>query len=331
MDGQQRCLQIGFVMIVTAVILRLLSAGAPEPLAKALEDPQTAAFLLYLETGRVVHPTPPTVPTQPEPTLPPTLPPETLPATQPEAESLCFSASDASLVEVRYHAAYRPDLGALVTMPLGWDLQKANPAVLILHTHATESYDPRGEAYEESADYRTLDTRYNMVSIGAYLSKLLEQGGITVIHDTTLHDYPSYNGSYSASRNTAKAYLKEHPEILMVLDLHRDAAEKDGGQLDTSVQVDGKECAQLMMVVGTRQQGWENNMALAVKLTALLEKQHPGSTRPISFRTQQFNQDLSPGALLVEVGAAGNSRQEALRAVEILAEGILALSKGANA
>jgi stage II sporulation protein P len=327
MDGQQRCLQIGSVMILAAIILRLLSAGALEPLAKAVESPETMAFLLYLETGRVVHPDEPTTPA---PSTEAALPPQTVPLTEPEQAALCFSDADASLVEVRYHAAYRPDLGLLVTSPLQWDLQKASPAVLILHTHATESYDPAAEYYEQSSDYRTLDTGYNMVSIGAYLASLLEQGGITVLHDTTLHDYPSYNGSYSASRKTAQTYLKAHPQILMVLDLHRDAAENNGGQLDTSVQVGGHECAQLMMVVGTRQQGWEQNMALAVKLTALLEKQHPGSTRPISFRTQQFNQDLSPGALLIEVGAAGNSRQEALRAVEILAEGILALAKGAN-
>jgi stage II sporulation protein P len=85
-----------------------------------------------------------------------------------------------------------------------------------------------------------------------------------------------------------------------------------------------------MMVVGTRQELWQSNMALAVKLTALLEKQNPGITRPISFRTQRFNQDLSPGALLVEVGAAGNSRQEALTAAKMLAQAIIFLSKGAN-
>jgi stage II sporulation protein P len=71
-------------------------------------------------------------------------------------------------------------------------------------------------------------------------------------------------------------------------------------------------------------------MALAVKLTAQLEKMYPGITRPISFRSQRFNQDLSSGALLVEVGAAGNTRQEALQAAQALAEGILALAGGAN-
>jgi stage II sporulation protein P len=71
-------------------------------------------------------------------------------------------------------------------------------------------------------------------------------------------------------------------------------------------------------------------MALAVKLTAVLEKLHPGITRPISLRKQQFNQDLCPGALIVEVGAAGNTHAEAETAIHALAEAILALSWGAN-
>lgn len=327
MDQQQRSLGIGSVLIMTAVILRLLGTGALEPLAAVLEEPETASFLLYLETGRVVRPTEATLT---EPTNPPTAPPETQPtaATQPE-QVYCFSAADASLVDVRYYASYRPDLQAMVTQPLDWCLKGEEPTVLIVHSHATESYDPSGEPYEQSSAYRTLDTGHNMVSIGAKLTELLEAGGIRVIHDTTLHDYPSYNASYSASRKTVQGYLEQYPGLLLILDLHRDAVD-GGSQPDTSATVHGQESAQLMMVVGTRQQGWERNMELAVKLTAVLERLHPGVTRPISFRTQQFNQDLSPGALIVEVGAAGNTRQEALQAVHALAESILALANGSQ-
>lgn len=325
MDWQQRSLGIGSVLIVAAVILRLLSTGALEPLAAALEEPKTAALLVYLETGRVVHPT---LPPQTVPVTEPTSPTEPPPAeTEPE-EIYCFSPSDAALVDVQYYASYRPDLQAMVTQPLVWNLNAAQPAVLILHSHATESYLPNG-CYQESSPYRTLDTGYNMVSIGAYLTQLLEAGGIRVIHDTALHDYPSYNASYAASRKAAQEKLAQYPQLMLIIDLHRDGV--DGtNQPDTSATVHGQESAQLMMVVGTRQQGWESNMALAVKLTAVLEKLHPGVTRPISFRKQQFNQDLSPGALLIEVGAAGNTHQEALRATEALAEGILTLAKGAN-
>ena len=52
--------------------------------------------------------------------------------------------------------------------------------------------------------------------------------------------------------------------------------------------------------------------------------------RPINFRTERFNQDLLPGALLIEVGAAGDSLDQALVAAEALGEGIAALSRGAN-
>lgn len=334
MDLQRRCLGIGSVLILSAVILRLLCAGALEPLAAALESPDTAAFLLYLETGRVVHPA---LPTQPQivETDPPAVetlpqPVQTEPPTTQSDARLCFAADDASLVQVRYHADYRPDLQAMVTGTLDWSLWGAQPTVLILHSHATESYDPAAEPYTSTTAYRTLDTDRNMVSIGAHLASVLEGKGIRVIHDTSLHDHPSYNDSYIASRAAVQAQLGQNPGILLVLDLHRDAVDGENGQLDTSCQVGGRESAQLMLVVGTRQTGWEQNMALAVKLTALLEKQNPGITRPISFRTQRFNQDLSPGALLVEVGAAGNSRQEALVAVEALAEAIVTLANGAN-
>jgi stage II sporulation protein P len=328
MDLQRRCLGIGSVMIVAAVILRLLSAGAWQTIGAALESPETAAFLLYLETGRIVHPQPEPLSTEPSPTtLPTTVPTE--PVDAPVAVP-CFGPMDAALVDVRYHASYRPDLQQMVTSTLRWDLCADEPTVLILSSHATESYDPKAEPYTASGAYRTLDTERNMISIGSYVADLLENAGIHVIHDTTPHDYPSYNDSYIASRKTVQQYLKQYPTIRLVLDLHRDATDENAAQLDTSAVADGQESAQLMLVVGTRQEGWQSNMALAVKLTALLEKQNPGITRPISFRTQRFNQDLSPGALLVEVGAAGNTRQEALTAAEMLAKAIIALSKGAN-
>ena len=69
-------------------------------------------------------------------------------------------------------------------------------------------------------------------------------------------------------------------------------------------------------------------MALALKLHVLLERNDPGICRPISFRTERFNQDMSPGAMLIEVGAAGDTLQQALTAAEALAEGITQLARG---
>ena len=80
-----------------------------------------------------------------------------------------------------------------------------------------------------------------------------------------------------------------------------------------------------------RSPNWQENLSLGLKLQAVLQQKYPGICRPLTLRAQRFNQDLSPGALLIEVGAAGNTRREALTAMEALAEGILALAKGTTA
>ena len=152
-----------------------------------------------------------------------------------------------------------------------------------------------------------------------------------MIHDRALHDYPSYNGSYSDARKSIRKYLAEYPTIRLVLDLHRDAADTPSGQLRTLASTGAGDCAQLMLVMGSSASGlkhpdWEQNLSLALKLQAVLERNDPGITRSTVLRAQRFNQDLSPGCLLVEVGAAGNTHAEALRAADALAEGILALA-----
>jgi stage II sporulation protein P len=75
---------------------------------------------------------------------------------------------------------------------------------------------------------------------------------------------------------------------------------------------------------------WKENLALALKLHVLLERENPGIMRPVNLRSQRFNQDLSAGALLIEVGAAGNTRKEALLTARKLAEAIVTLAGGCS-
>ena len=166
-----------------------------------------------------------------------------------------------------------------------------------------------------------------MLSIGRRVQALLGESGIVAVQDTSLHDYPSYNGSYADARKSIKKLLVEYPTIQMVLDLQRDPS---GGasQMRTLAHVDGSDSAQLMIVVGTNYDTWEENLSLALKLHAQLETACPGITRPLQLRGQRFNEDLSPGGLLIEVGAAGNSHDEALTAAGELAKAIIALAKG---
>ena len=311
MELQQRTRRFGWKIILWACILRLLTGDT---------------FLTYLETGRNVRFSASSgeISLHLRESPPPRLPRQQVPV---------FGAADAALVEMDYDCALRPDLEALLEEPLDWSLAGEVPTVLILHTHTTESYTKTGEEYEESSEFRTLSEEYNMVSIGDQMAQLLAAAGIGVIHDRQLHDYPSYNGSYVHARTSTEEILKDHPSIRLILDLHRDALEKNGSQLRTLARVEGQESAQLMLVVGTNvsrqaHKNWEQNLSLALKLQVQLERMYPGLMRPLNLRQQRFNQDLSAGALLIEVGAAGNSRREALTAAQALAAGIIALAEG---
>lgn len=341
MEKPDKYLRICVGAIILAVVLRLVSGGAVGQVLRNVSEQDVVSAAVFLQTGRLVKPTPPeTVSAETQaPTTAPTEAPTTAPTepepTLPEEEKAVFAMADADLVQVNSVCGYTADVKTLIQQPLNWDLRQQAPTVLIVHTHGTESYK-NTENYVASSAYRTRDKNYNMVSVGARLKKQLEKGGISVLHDKTMHDSPSYSNAYFNARQSVEAYLKKYPSIALVLDIHRDSvADSSGKQMKFSMQVQGKSVARLMLVVGTDAGGfvhpnWQENMALAVKLHAQLEKNTPGICRSISFRSQRFNQDLSPGALIVEVGAAGNTRAEALRAADLLAQGILDLAVGAN-
>lgn len=316
---EQRALQIGAAALALALLLRLAATweNGKQELSKTL---------LFFSTGRLitetVSPEQETVwerPVESEPTEPVVAP--------------VFGEEQLSLVQV--NADWSVDTLSLLQQPLQWNLISDAPTVLILHTHGSESYEKQAD-YAETSPYRTLDTRYNMVSVGDRVAELLEAGGVHVIHDRTVHDYPSYNDAYDHARSAIERYLAENPEIVLVLDLHRDASEDaSGNQTSYGVTINGASTANLMLVMGSDTgslpyPNWEQNLALAVKLQAQLEQTHPGLCRPVKVVDSRYNQDLCPGGLLVEVGTAGNTHEEALRAAEFLAEGILALAHGAN-
>ncbi len=337
MDHQERSLRLGAVLILCALLLRLCSAGFFRPVAEFFAKPDIAAFLVYLETGRKVRFSPSTEPVAVfanESALP-DFARETAATTEPPEKVLpVFAPADTENLKFKNSSGLKFDASALISEPLQWNLAEGEPAVLILHTHATESYTKDdGEVYKETSAFRTLDEHYNMVSVGDHLRSLLEEGGITVLHDRQLHDYHSYNGSYSNARKALKRHLKENPSLLLVLDLHRDASGDDQNQMRTLATVEGEDAAQIMFVIGTgsaalKNPHWEQNLSLALKLQVQMERLASGICRNVNLRAQRFNQDLTAGTLLVEVGAAGNTRPEALAAVEVLARAILDLAQG---
>ncbi len=319
---RQKTIRVGLSAILCALVLRLFAAGVPGKLLARLGQPKIAAFFLSLETGRDVRFSPSIEAFSPDFMESPAA------ATVPPMEPSLPSFSDPEEVRIYNASGKSPDIAALLAQPLQWELRGEEPTVLILHTHTTESYTKNGETYAETASWRTADEEYNMLCIGARLKDKLAERGIVAIQDRETHDYPSYNGSYIDARGSIQAYLEAYPTIRLVLDLHRDASSGSGGQMRTAATVGGVSSAQLMVVIGGNHENYEENLSVGLKLHAMLERQHPGITRPLQIRGAKYNQDLFSGALLIEVGAAGNTRQEALTAAEALAEAIGGLAGG---
>lgn len=327
MDQENKVLRFGAAVILCAIVFRLLSGGILAPVVQLLQNDRAVALMMFLETGRSVRLAEDT----PEQEWTAESPAPELIATEPSPAPV-FQAQDLDLVKLRSSVSWEPDLAGLLTEPVKLSLKSDAPTVLILHTHATESYTRQpGQNYTESGSYRTLDENYNLLRLGDELARKLEAAGIQVIHDRSLHDYPSYNDSYAHARTSLKAYLEQCPSIDLVLDIHRDAADTSGGQLATHVSNGETEAAQLMLVMGTGANGqshpnWRQNLSLALKLQVQLERVFPGICRPLSLRGSRFNQDLHPNMVLVEVGAAGDTLEEALAAIDPLAQAIISLS-----
>ena len=279
----------------------------------------------------------------------PASPPESQPETQPEpaarpaplselAEGLTFADNGvhaetvnptntsnyavAGDVLIRNRSERDLDAAAMASGDFAARYSSEGPQVLILHTHGSEAYSmPPGQEYTPTGSYRTDDTNVNVVRVGDEIAAVLSTYGISVLHDRTLHDVPSYNDAYYNSYDAAVAYREKYPSLVYILDIHRDAVSDADGNQYKLVTLEDPNAAQVSFIMGVKQEGWEENMKLAVAVQHTIQQSFPTLMRPISRVYANYNQGITPGTLLVEIGAAGNSLDEAIYAGRLFAKG----------
>ena len=120
-----------------------------------------------------------------------------------------------------------------------------------------------------------------------------------------------------------------------MLDVHRDALAASDGTIYKVVAGTVDNCAQVMMVMGSDAAGashpnWKVNLALALSIQNALAKKWATLARPVVLRTARFNQHLSTGSILVEVGTHGNTLQEAITAARLYARTVAELMVAAS-
>ena len=232
------------------------------------------------------------------------------------------------------------DIAAEAAQPLPFAIEKdsAAPQVLIMHTHATEDYRLSAGLWFTPGDgARSTDRSINMCAVGRVMADTLNAAGICTLHDETLNDYPSYTGSYANSRAVVQQYLAQYPSIKVVLDVHRDAIETENGSRMAPVcTVNSQQAAQVMIICGCDNgssislPNYRQNLRFAAAWERAMEGTFPGLTRPVLFSYRFYNQDLTTGSLLIEVGGHGNNLNEALYAGQLAAEGLIEALRSAD-
>ena len=242
-------------------------------------------------------------------------------------DSIRIQTIDMSSEGITFNNAsgYAIDKNALIARPLEFSSEKDKPRVLIVHTHTSE-------AYSDSPGARSRNDKENVVRIGKEISDYLNDNGIYTIHDTTKNDEPDYNGSYKNALSTIQKNLLKYPSIEIVLDVHRDYTVRDAGgenelHLKPTQTQNGKDAAQIMFVIGTDAMDlyhpdWQHNLSFAVKLQSEMNTLHPKLCRPINVRTERFNQHMTKGSMIIEVGSTANTLKEAIRSGRYIAEAV---------
>ncbi len=178
-----------------------------------------------------------------------------------------------------------------------------------------------GYEYVSSGNYRTTDLDKNVVRVGTELTNYLTKKGFNVTHNTTYHDYPAYSGSYTRSLETIQNILANE-DTQIVIDLHRDAVGSSNEYAPT-VKLNDKYAAQMMFVIGTDGGGlehpnWKQNLKMAVKIQEKANEMYPGLFRPIIVRNSRYNQHLTTGSFIIEVGATGNTLDQCILSMQCL-------------
>ncbi len=204
------------------------------------------------------------------------------------------------------------------------DITIENKNIVLFHTHSCESYtSSEAYPYTPTGNFRTTDLNFSVTKVGTELENQLKQYNYSVIHDTSYHDYPAYNGSYTRSLATVENILKTTPSDI-VIDVHRDAIGSRSDYAPT-VKIGEDVAAQIMFVVGTNNGGlwhpnWNQNLKFAIKVQEKAEEMYPGLFKSITLTKSRYNQHTAKYANIIEVGATGNTLEQCLTSMKYLAK-----------
>ncbi|MDD4335714.1 MAG: stage II sporulation protein P [Desulfotomaculaceae bacterium] len=194
-------------------------------------------------------------------------------------------------------------------VPVATNVSEKKGSVAIYHSHTDESYVP-------SDGTESIPFKGGIYQVGKAMVDKLQGSGDSVNYDQNAHD-PHDNNAYVRSRRTAASLMKNKPTA--IFDVHRDGVPDPAYY---RAKIDGKDVAKLRLVVGKENPRMEANMDFAKRMMAAANNMHPKVVKEIFVGKGDYNQDLSPTALLIEAGTHTNSKEQAERGIAFFTDAV---------
>lgn len=180
--------------------------------------------------------------------------------------------------------------------------EKAEKRIGVYSTHGAEAY-----VDADGAD--SVPEGGGIIDVAEALKDGLAGDGVAAIQSKETH-VPHDANAYKRSRDTVQELLSDGVDA--VIDVHRDAIAAEEYIEDDMVQI--------QLVVGRQNQNQAANQEFAEKLKAVADEQYPGLVKGIFAAKGNYNQDMSPRSLLIEVGTHENDKAGAEESVRKFAD-----------
>ncbi|WLR58611.1 stage II sporulation protein P [Guptibacillus hwajinpoensis] len=212
-----------------------------------------------------------------------------------------------------------------VTPPL--QTTNGRKVAFIYHSHSYESYLPLlGLEGNKNANLAN-DGKTNITLVGKMLGEELAERGIGAkVDDSNIGALLNEKGwehgkAYDVSRTIVQSAVAGNDDFNLFIDIHRDSLREK----DTTVTINNEEYARTVFVIGEENPNYEKNLALAKDLHEELKTKYPGLSRGVIGKKGQgvdgiYNQDISPNAMLIEIGGVDNNLEQLSRTVKAIAD-----------
>ncbi len=193
-----------------------------------------------------------------------------------------------------------------------------DPTVYIYNTHQLEEYQAASQA------------NYNVtpnVMMASYIlrEKLTKFNINSIVEENNVNEILKMNNwNYASSYKVTKLLMTDakskNPTLDYFIDLHRDSVSK---KISTTT-INDKSYAKILFIVGLDNPNYTKNLDFTTKIETKLKTDYPGISRGIYKKKGSgvngvYNQDFNEHTILIEVGGAENSIDEAYNTIEAIA------------